>query len=52
MKPDNLPKLIALAVGEYEIRQLFHDGLSRGVHEVEGAPVIGLDEFVFRRESG
>jgi hypothetical protein len=48
---DNVPELIALAVGQYEIGQVPHDGLGGCVHKIQGAPIIGLDEFVFGRQS-
>jgi hypothetical protein len=47
-----IPILVAVAVCKYKIRQFLHDRQGCGVHEIQRIPVIWLDEFVFRRESG
>lgn len=49
---DSLPEFVALTVSQHEVRQFFQDGLSRHIHQVERAPVIGLLELVLGRESG
>lgn len=46
-----IPELIALSVSQNEVRQIFHDSLSRSIHQVECAAIIGLDEVVLGRES-
>ena len=49
---DSLPEFVALAVSQHEVRQLFQHGLSRHIHQVQCASVIGLLELVLGRESG
>lgn len=47
----SIPELIADTVGNAQIRQLFHDLDGSGIHEIERAAVIRLDEFIVIRES-
>jgi hypothetical protein len=51
MKGPNIPKFIAVSVCKYKIRQFFHHGLGRGVHEIKRISVIWLRKLVFGGES-
>ena len=43
--------LIAYAIRDAQIGQIFQDGNGGGVHEIQGASIIGLEEAVAVGES-
>lgn len=48
---EDSPVLVALPERQDHVAQLVHDALSRSVHEVQGADVVGLLKSVLVRES-
>jgi hypothetical protein len=48
----SIPIFVAVTKCKDKVRELFHDSLSCGIHDIQPIFVVWLDELIFRRKSG